>query len=92
MRTHIMPTLTTGIGDAFKTAVDTYLRNQLRRGIPSLFRDLKKLYLSKDKATIVEKIITGYLTNLRTRSSFVADGDAGMLMLSLLEPQCVVGR
>lgn len=63
-------------GAAFQTRVDTYLRAWLRRGIPSLFRDLSSLYADPAKVKVISELIDGYLTNLRVNNKFAAQSEA----------------
>lgn len=47
-------------GDAFQEAADTYLQRMLRKGVPSLFANIKQLYGNPVKKGIVETLVTGY--------------------------------
>ena len=60
-------------GNAFKERADTYLRERLRRGVPSLFRDMSALYANPDKVKIISELLEGYLTCLRAESKFASD-------------------
>lgn len=51
-------------GDLFESKVDSYLRKRLRKGIPSLFRDIWPLYNTPEKAATIEKLLKQYLSNL----------------------------
>ncbi|ORZ05507.1 NMDA receptor-regulated protein 1-domain-containing protein [Lobosporangium transversale] len=57
-------------GDAFMEIADVYLRNMLRKGIPSLFVNIKTLYANKEKEQTVEKLVLGYLSALDKSKSF----------------------
>merc|ERR1712223_34524 len=57
-------------GDVFKNKLDKYMRKALRKGIPPLFVDLRPLYKSESKATIIEELCQGYYDNLKTHDSF----------------------
>ena len=39
--------------------LDKYMRKALRKGIPPLFVDLRPLYKSESKATIIEELCQG---------------------------------
>lgn len=60
-------------GEAFKTAVDKYLRVLLQKGVPSTFVDVKALYKDKDKADTIEQLAESYIQNLRSSSSSTLD-------------------
>lgn len=57
--------LPTGEHQQFVPRVDAYVRKFLRRGIPSLFSDLKTLYDNGSKATAVGKLFEEYLECLQ---------------------------
>jgi len=42
----------------------------LRKGVPSLFVNLKNLYIDPVKETIIEKLVEEYLQNLKTHKTF----------------------
>ena len=49
------------LGDEFASRLTGYVKRYLRRGIPSLFTDLKALYVSDDKVGKLELIHSGFL-------------------------------
>ena len=61
-------------GDAFATIADEYLRNMLRKGVPSLFVNIKTLYTSKEKEAAIEKLALGYLAALDKSKGFDHSG------------------
>ncbi|KAF9151527.1 N-alpha-acetyltransferase 16, NatA auxiliary subunit [Linnemannia schmuckeri] len=61
-------------GDAFVKVADEYMRNNLRKGVPSLFVNMKTLYTIKEKAQAVEKLALGYLTALDKTKGFDNSG------------------
>ncbi|RIA85284.1 NMDA receptor-regulated protein 1-domain-containing protein [Glomus cerebriforme] len=56
--------------ERFKEEVDKYMQAALRKGVPSLFVNLKKLYVDPIKEIIVEKLVEEYLQNLKTHNTF----------------------
>ncbi|CAI2168319.1 5145_t:CDS:10 [Funneliformis geosporum] len=58
------------VDERFKLEVDKYMQEALRKGVPSLFVNLKKLYVDPVKEIIVEKLVEEYLQNLKTNKSF----------------------
>eukprot|EP00455_Lapot_gusevi_P002213 TRINITY_DN1085_c0_g1_i2.p1 TRINITY_DN1085_c0_g1~~TRINITY_DN1085_c0_g1_i2.p1 ORF type:complete len:771 (+),score=295.90 TRINITY_DN1085_c0_g1_i2:64-2376(+) len=62
-------------GDLFVRRVDAYLRKRIRKGIPSLFRDVRPLYADVAKAEAIETLVLQYLRNLKASSKF-GDTDA----------------
>ena len=49
----------------------------LRKGVPSLFVNLKKLYVDPTKEIIIEKLVEGYLQNLKTHKTFTNSSSVG---------------
>lgn len=47
-------------GESFQHAADSYLQRMLRKGVPSLFANIKQLYTNSSKKDIVEKLVSGY--------------------------------
>lgn len=43
----------------FRAALDTVLRRDLRKGMPSLFMHLKSLYLQAGKAEVIDSLVEG---------------------------------
>lgn len=56
-------------GEAFKSAVDQYLRGKLSRGVPSTFPNIKSLYTDEEKKATIEKLVLGYASEKRTNGS-----------------------
>lgn len=57
-------------GKRFQRLLDTYLRTRLRKGIPSLFRMMRPLYLQPGKAAMVEELLLHYLKYLAEEVSW----------------------
>eukprot|EP00823_Brevimastigomonas_motovehiculus_P006153 TRINITY_DN4952_c0_g1_i1.p1 TRINITY_DN4952_c0_g1~~TRINITY_DN4952_c0_g1_i1.p1 ORF type:complete len:923 (+),score=218.40 TRINITY_DN4952_c0_g1_i1:51-2819(+) len=51
--------------NAFVERADQYLKKALRKGIPSLFQDMRPLYKDPKKVKAIEQLILSYLINLR---------------------------
>jgi N-alpha-acetyltransferase 15/16, NatA auxiliary subunit len=47
-------------GDEFKVAADSYLQRMLRKGVPSLFANIKVLYDRPAKRDTVQELVEGY--------------------------------
>ena len=62
-------------GATFKTLVESYLRDKISRGIPSLFSDLEPLYADPAKALAIQEAIEEMLGHLRKDNKFCS-GDA----------------
>ncbi|KAL2313145.1 N-terminal acetyltransferase A complex subunit nat1 [Schizosaccharomyces pombe] len=62
-------------GDEFLTHVDLYLRKKLKRGIPSVFVDVKSLYKDTKKCKVVEDLVSKYASSLSTTNKFSEDDD-----------------
>ncbi|KAF9083168.1 N-alpha-acetyltransferase 16, NatA auxiliary subunit [Mortierella sp. GBA35] len=61
-------------GEAFVKVADEYIRNMLRKGVPSLFVNIKTLYTDSAKEAAVEKLVLGYLTSLDKSKGFDHSG------------------
>jgi len=57
-------------GAAFKTHADIYIRKFLRRGIQSLFSDLKPLYSDASKVQLLSELYTELLANIEKDGTF----------------------
>lgn len=53
------------------------MRDRLRKGIPSLFRDLKNLYIDPEKIKTITDLVTGYIASLRSDQRFSSKEEAG---------------
>ncbi|PWY95046.1 N-terminal acetyltransferase catalytic subunit Nat1 [Aspergillus sclerotioniger CBS 115572] len=53
-------------GDDFKQAADVYLQRMLKKGVPSLFANIKSLYSNPAKRDTVQELVEGYVA---TRSA-----------------------
>lgn len=47
-------------GEDFKPAADVYLQRMLKKGVPSLFANIKALYTSPGKRDVVQDLVEGY--------------------------------
>ena len=63
-------------GDAFKTAVDQYLRRKLAKGVPSTFPNIKSLYEDPEKKATIEELVLGYESEKQANGS-ASDGTNG---------------
>lgn len=70
--------LTFATGETFRTLVDRYLQNALRKGVPPLFVVLRPLYCDPEKVKIIEEITLGYVESLKEIGCFVKDGRGEM--------------
>ncbi|KAF9887782.1 hypothetical protein FE257_009588 [Aspergillus nanangensis] len=48
-------------GDEFKQAADVYLQRMLKKGVPSLFANIKALYSNPSKRDTVQDLVEGYV-------------------------------
>ncbi|KAF8940408.1 N-alpha-acetyltransferase 16, NatA auxiliary subunit [Haplosporangium gracile] len=62
------------IGEAFVKVADEYIRSMLRKGVPSLFVNIKTLYTDSAKQAAVEKLALGFLTALDKSKGFDHSG------------------
>lgn len=65
-------------GDEFKQAVDLYLQRMLKKGVPSLFANIKILYANPGKRDAVQALVEGYVsgkTGSQSNGSAEANGN-----------------
>uniref|UniRef100_H3D472 N-alpha-acetyltransferase 15, NatA auxiliary subunit n=1 Tax=Tetraodon nigroviridis TaxID=99883 RepID=H3D472_TETNG len=63
------------LGDKFRECLDRYLRMNFSKGCPPVFTTLKSLYASKEKVTMVEELVVGYETSLKSCRMFNPNDD-----------------
>ncbi|KAI8053722.1 NMDA receptor-regulated protein 1-domain-containing protein [Syncephalis plumigaleata] len=51
-------------GDTFQQRIDTYFKAMLRKGVPSLFANIKSLYADTKRVEIIEKLMLDYQKQL----------------------------
>uniref|UniRef100_A0A671VB98 N-alpha-acetyltransferase 15, NatA auxiliary subunit a n=1 Tax=Sparus aurata TaxID=8175 RepID=A0A671VB98_SPAAU len=56
----------TGKHSKFRECLDSYLRINLSKGCPPVFTTLKSLYTDKEKVTIIEELVVGYESSLKS--------------------------
>uniref|UniRef100_A0A672Z7Y2 N(alpha)-acetyltransferase 15, NatA auxiliary subunit n=1 Tax=Sphaeramia orbicularis TaxID=375764 RepID=A0A672Z7Y2_9TELE len=56
----------TKTGEKFRECLDRYLRMNFSKGCPPVFTTLKSLYNDKEKVAIIEELVVGYETSLRS--------------------------
>jgi peptide alpha-N-acetyltransferase len=61
--------------DAFKTAVSLYIRPFLKKGVPSLFTDLRPLYSHPGKVEILEEVFLEVLSSYQASKAFPGSSD-----------------
>ncbi|EAW10623.1 peptide alpha-N-acetyltransferase complex A subunit NAT1 [Aspergillus clavatus NRRL 1] len=49
-------------GEEFKQAADAYLQRMLKKGVPSLFANIKSLYTNPEKRDTVQELVEGYVS------------------------------
>ncbi|GKZ29080.1 hypothetical protein AbraIFM66950_002817 [Aspergillus brasiliensis] len=63
-------------GDDFKQAADAYLQRMLKKGVPSLFANIKALYSNPVKRDTVQELVEGYVATT-PQSNGSAEGQSG---------------
>ncbi|KAL4933887.1 peptide alpha-N-acetyltransferase complex A subunit NAT1 [Aspergillus undulatus] len=56
-------------GDDFKQAADAYLQRMLKKGVPSLFANIKLLYTNTSKRDTVQELVEGYVSTPQPNGS-----------------------
>ncbi|KAJ5899053.1 NMDA receptor-regulated protein 1 [Penicillium taxi] len=69
-------------GDDFKQAADSYLQRLLKKGVPSLFVNLKALYSNPTKRDMVQALVEGYVSGKSSQSSDSAEAKSENEFLS----------
>uniref|UniRef100_A0A8C2DA31 N(alpha)-acetyltransferase 15, NatA auxiliary subunit b n=1 Tax=Cyprinus carpio TaxID=7962 RepID=A0A8C2DA31_CYPCA len=62
-------------GDKFRECLDPYLRMNFSKGCPPVFTTLRSLYQDKEKVSIIEELVVGFETSLRSCRMFSPDDD-----------------
>ncbi|KAJ5972168.1 uncharacterized protein N7479_002086 [Penicillium vulpinum] len=62
-------------GEDFKQAADVYLQRMLKKGVPSLFVNIKQLYVDSVKRDVVQELVEGYLSEKAANGSAESNGD-----------------
>uniref|UniRef100_A0A674AQI3 N-alpha-acetyltransferase 15, NatA auxiliary subunit a n=1 Tax=Salmo trutta TaxID=8032 RepID=A0A674AQI3_SALTR len=62
-------------GEKFRECLDCYLRTNFSKGCPPVFTTLKSLYHDKEKVSIVEELVVGYETCLKSCRMFNQNGE-----------------
>ncbi|GAA5916478.1 hypothetical protein JCM5296_005897 [Sporobolomyces johnsonii] len=60
-------------GDVFRSKASTYLLNALSKGVPSVFADIKALYVDQEKQRIVGEIVEAFRKALEDKGAIVTD-------------------
>nr|XP_046261771.1 N-alpha-acetyltransferase 15, NatA auxiliary subunit a [Scatophagus argus] len=62
-------------GEKFCECLDSYLRMNFSKGCPPVFTTLKSLYSDKEKVTIIEELVVGYESSLKSCRMFSENDD-----------------
>ncbi|KAM6953228.1 N-alpha-acetyltransferase 15, NatA auxiliary subunit-like [Aplochiton taeniatus] len=62
-------------GEKFRECLDCYLRMNFSKGCPPVFTTLKSLYSDKEKVSIIEELVVGYATCLKSCRMFSQNDD-----------------
>ncbi|KAM8939478.1 N-alpha-acetyltransferase 15, NatA auxiliary subunit [Pelodytes ibericus] len=62
-------------GEKFRECLDKYLRMNLSKGCPPVFNTLRSLYGDKEKVEIIEDLVVGYDTSLKSCRLFNINDD-----------------
>ncbi|NXT91187.1 NAA15 acetyltransferase, partial [Anhinga rufa] len=62
-------------GEKFKECLDKFLRMNFSKGCPPVFNTLRSLYKDKEKVAIIEELVIGYETSLRSCRLFNPNDD-----------------
>uniref|UniRef100_A0A452GP37 Uncharacterized protein n=1 Tax=Gopherus agassizii TaxID=38772 RepID=A0A452GP37_9SAUR len=62
-------------GEKFKECLDKFLRMNFSKGCPPVFNTLRSLYKDKEKVVIIEELVVGYETSLKSCRLFNPNDD-----------------
>ncbi|XP_064417277.1 N-alpha-acetyltransferase 15, NatA auxiliary subunit a isoform X1 [Latimeria chalumnae] len=62
-------------GEKFRECLDKYLRMNFSKGCPPVFNTLRSLYSDKEKVSIIEDLVVGYETSLKSCRLFNPNDD-----------------
>lgn len=62
-------------GEDFKQAVDAYLQRLLKKRVPSLFVNIKHLYVNPAKRDVVQGLVEGLLSSQQTNDAAESNGE-----------------
>ncbi|XP_059962213.1 N-alpha-acetyltransferase 15, NatA auxiliary subunit isoform X1 [Mesoplodon densirostris] len=62
-------------GEKFKECLDKFLRMNFSKGCPPVFNTLRSLYKDKEKVAIIEELVVGYETSLKSCRLFNPSDD-----------------
>nr|XP_036854502.1 N-alpha-acetyltransferase 15, NatA auxiliary subunit isoform X3 [Manis javanica] len=62
-------------GEKFKECLDKFLRMNFSKGCPPVFNTLRSLYKDKEKVAIIEELVVGYETSLKSCRLFHPNDD-----------------
>ncbi|GAA5943951.1 peptide alpha-N-acetyltransferase complex A subunit NAT1 [Sporobolomyces koalae] len=60
-------------GETFRAKASTYLLSALSKGVPSLFADIKALYVDTDKQRMIGEIVESFRCNLEQKGAVITD-------------------
>ncbi|GAB1216303.1 hypothetical protein ATERTT37_005516 [Aspergillus terreus] len=63
-------------GEDFKQAANAYLQRMLKKGVPSLFANIKSLYTNTSKRDTVQDLVEGYVSGKVPTENGSAEGQA----------------
>ncbi|XP_026553841.1 N-alpha-acetyltransferase 15, NatA auxiliary subunit isoform X3 [Pseudonaja textilis] len=63
------------LGDKFRECLDKFLRMNFSKGCPPVFNTLRSLYKDKEKVAIIEELVVGYETSLKSYRLFNPNDD-----------------
>ncbi|KAI1238626.1 hypothetical protein IHE44_0013363 [Lamprotornis superbus] len=79
-------------GEKFKECLDKFLRMNFSKGCPPVFNTLRSLYKDKEKVAIIEELVIGYETSLRSCRLFNPNDLSLSLFRKLKFESCVKSR
>ncbi|KAF0037930.1 hypothetical protein F2P81_010804 [Scophthalmus maximus] len=62
-------------GEKFRECLDRYLRMNFTKGCPPVFTTIKSLYNDKEKVAIIEELVVGFETSLKSSRMFNQNDD-----------------
>lgn len=63
------------VGAEFKKELETYIRPQIEKGVPSMLKDLRNLYINEEKTNAILEILNKFNDNLEKQMTLCEDDE-----------------
>jgi tetratricopeptide (TPR) repeat protein len=67
--------LQVAVGPEFKKELEAYIRPQVEKGVPSMLKDLRNLYINEEKRNAIFELLTKFNTNLEKQMTLCEEDE-----------------